>query len=48
MPADFFLVTDKIMRDTFWIGLWPGLTEDHLDYAASQIKAFAGGKTRST
>ena len=41
-------VTDKIMRDTFWIGLWPGLTEDHLDYAASQIKAFAGGKTRPT
>ena len=41
-------VTDKVMNDTFWIGLWPGLTEEHLDYAASQIKAFACGKTRPT
>jgi len=41
-------VTDKVMHDTFWIGVWPGLTEDHLDYAASQIEAFKGGKTRHT
>ncbi len=41
-------VTDKVMHDTFWIGVWPGLTEDHLDYTASQIEAFAGGKTRRT
>ena len=41
-------VTDKVMHDTFWIGVWPGLTEDHLDYAARQIEAFAGGKTRRT
>ena len=41
-------VTDKVMNDSFWIGVWPGLTEDHLDYAARQIEAFAGGKTRRT
>ena len=41
-------VTNKVMNDTFWIGVWPGLTEDHLDYAARQIEAFAGGKTRHT
>ena len=41
-------VTDKVMNDTFWIGLWPGLTESHLDYAASHIEAFARGKTPRT
>lgn len=35
-------VTDKVMNDTFWIGVWPGLTEAQLDYAASQMEAFAG------
>ncbi|TBU99972.1 lipopolysaccharide biosynthesis protein RfbH [Stutzerimonas kirkiae] len=33
-------VTDKVMRDTFWIGLWPGLGEDHLEHAARSIEAF--------
>lgn len=37
-------VTDKVMRDTFWIGLWPGLSEAHLEHAASRIEAwFAQG-----
>jgi CDP-6-deoxy-D-xylo-4-hexulose-3-dehydrase len=31
--------TDHIMHDTFWIGLWPGLTQQMLDYAAGQIEA---------
>ncbi len=31
-------VTDKVMNDTFWIGLWPGLGEEHLEYAASRIE----------
>ena len=30
--------TDRIMHDTFWIGLWPGLTQQMLDYAAGQIE----------
>ena len=31
--------TDRIMRDTFWIGLYPGLTEEMLDYTVTQIQA---------
>lgn len=34
--------TDKIMNDTFWVGVYPGLTELMLDYAASQIEAYFG------
>ncbi|HZX52472.1 MAG TPA: lipopolysaccharide biosynthesis protein RfbH [Pseudomonas sp.] len=33
-------VTDKVMRDTFWIGLWPGLDEAYLEHAASSIESF--------
>lgn len=32
--------TDKVMRDTFWIGLWPGLGEEHLECAAHSIEAY--------
>ena len=35
-------VADRIMRDTFWIGVWPGLTEAQLDYAASKLLSFVG------
>jgi len=31
--------TDRIMNDTFWIGLWPGLTEEMIDFAAANIEA---------
>jgi len=24
--------TDKVMRDSFWIGLWPGIDNEMLDY----------------
>ncbi|EKT4484608.1 lipopolysaccharide biosynthesis protein RfbH [Pseudomonas putida] len=33
-------VTDKIMNDTFWIGLWPGLSDDHLEHAARCLEAY--------
>ena len=33
-------VTDKVMRDTFWIGLWPGLSEAHLEHAAHQLETY--------
>ncbi len=33
-------VTDKVMRDTFWIGLWPGLSEDHLEHAARSLETY--------
>ena len=30
-------VTDKVMMDSFWIGLWPGLSSEHLDYMVDTI-----------
>ncbi|WP_313498125.1 lipopolysaccharide biosynthesis protein RfbH [Stutzerimonas nitrititolerans] len=33
-------ITDKVMHDTFWIGLWPGLGEAHLEHAARSIESF--------
>jgi CDP-6-deoxy-D-xylo-4-hexulose-3-dehydrase len=33
---------DRIMRDTFWVGVWPGLGEAELEYAASSIETFLG------
>lgn len=32
--------TDKTMNDSFWIGVWPGLTEAHLRYVIDQFKRF--------
>ena len=29
--------TDKIMNDTFWIGVYPGMTDDMIDYMAQII-----------
>ncbi|MDR3482385.1 MAG: lipopolysaccharide biosynthesis protein RfbH [Burkholderiaceae bacterium] len=34
--------TDRIMHDTFWIGVYPGLTRDMLDFAVDKIEAFFG------
>jgi CDP-6-deoxy-D-xylo-4-hexulose-3-dehydrase len=31
-------VTDRIMRDTFWVGLYPGMTREKLEYMAKIIK----------
>jgi CDP-6-deoxy-D-xylo-4-hexulose-3-dehydrase len=35
--------SDKIMHATFWIGLFPGLTEAHLAHAAAELRAFFRG-----
>lgn len=32
--------TDKIMNNTFWIGVYPGITKEKLDYMAKTIKEF--------
>jgi CDP-4-dehydro-6-deoxyglucose reductase, E1 len=29
--------TDKVMSDGFWVGIWPGLQKEHLDYIANKI-----------
>jgi CDP-6-deoxy-D-xylo-4-hexulose-3-dehydrase len=34
--------TNKIMRDTFAVGVWPGLGEDDISTIAQRIKAFYG------
>jgi len=34
--------TDRVMNDTFWIGVFPGLTEEMLDFAAGRIETFLG------
>jgi CDP-6-deoxy-D-xylo-4-hexulose-3-dehydrase len=34
--------TDTIMNGTFWIGVYPGLTEEMLDFAAEKIETFLG------
>jgi CDP-4-dehydro-6-deoxyglucose reductase, E1 len=37
-------VTDKIMNDCFWVGVYPGLTLEMLDYLVNQITVFFAGR----
>ena len=30
-------VTDRIMEDTFWVGMYPGMTDEKLDYMAEML-----------
>ena len=32
--------SDLITRNTFWIGVWPGLTNEMLDFVINEIKSF--------
>mgnify|MGYP001112788524 FL=1 len=34
--------TDTVMNNTFWVGVYPGLTEEMLEYMAVQIELFLG------
>ena len=34
--------TDRVMHDTFWIGVYPGLSREMLDFAIEKIEAFFG------
>lgn len=36
--------TDVVMNRTFWVGVWPGLTEPMLDYVAKSITEFVTTK----
>lgn len=37
-------VTDKIMTDSFWIGLYPGMGDDAINYMIKNIKEFVESK----
>jgi len=34
--------SDRVMNDTFWIGVQPALTEEMLDYSAAKLENFLG------
>ena len=35
--------SDRVMNDTFWVGVWPGLTIPMLDYVIDSIHQILGG-----
>jgi CDP-6-deoxy-D-xylo-4-hexulose-3-dehydrase len=35
-------VTDRVMRDTFWVGVYPGMTEGMLDHMIATIRGSVG------
>ena len=30
-------VTDRVMNNTFWVGVYPGMTDEMIDYMAKTI-----------
>ncbi|WP_321865197.1 lipopolysaccharide biosynthesis protein RfbH [Paraburkholderia tropica] len=34
--------SDIVMNQTFWVGIYPGLTTEHLDYIATKIENYLG------
>lgn len=40
--VDELINTDKVMNDTFWVGVQPALSEEMLNYSVRSIKTFLG------
>ena len=38
--------TDRLMNDAFWVGVYPGLTDEMIDYVAAQITTCCRGDER--
>jgi len=36
--------SDTVMNDTFWVGVWPGLTDEMLDYIIDKFRELFGSK----
>lgn len=36
--------TDRLMNDAFWVGVYPGLTDEMIDYVAAEIAACLEGR----
>jgi CDP-6-deoxy-D-xylo-4-hexulose-3-dehydrase len=34
--------TDVVMNQAFWLGVFPGLGEEHLDYIVDKLEEFFG------
>jgi CDP-6-deoxy-D-xylo-4-hexulose-3-dehydrase len=32
--------TDKVMKDTFWIGVYPGITDEMIEYVKNKFEEF--------
>ena len=35
--------SNRVMNDSFWLGVWPGLNKDHLSFISHKIKSFLDG-----
>jgi CDP-6-deoxy-D-xylo-4-hexulose-3-dehydrase len=35
-------VTDRIMRDTFWIGVYPGMSDEMIDRMIEVVREYFG------
>ncbi|MGD0281878.1 MAG: lipopolysaccharide biosynthesis protein RfbH [Dissulfurispiraceae bacterium] len=40
-PDSALPVTDRIMRDSFWVGVYPGMKEESIEYVIQKIKEYA-------
>ena len=38
--------TDKIMNDSFWVGVYPGMGQEALEYMVEKIRGFVGNSGR--